>query len=384
MKRIIKLILLLTILIGSTGFTFPNHSLAETNKVPIAGSSILTAKQLGDYVLLHNPEPKLIGIDIYRLADLFLSIGRMENIRGDIAFAQSIHETGFFNYGNDVLPEQNNYSGIGAVGGGAQGAYFKTPEEGVRAQIQHLKAYANTDPLVTELIDPRFNYVKRGTAPYWTDLNGKWAVPGNYYGELILGIYEKMKLIQLSIPNVDSTITHDLPMASLYLKYDRPLMAPDGKVAKVLKKGYTYRIYGTLGNNYNLGGSYVVVADSSKMNLYIGRLYIPDNNSVLSKPDGKKHRNLKVGETIKVYSFDDQAYYVGGGYYINKNQKLSFYKGMVTINDDTPLYNSNGEVVRTLTKNQQFRVYNIKGKKLEVGGGLYILSDKNKNSYLNL
>ena len=97
---------------------------AEAENVKIEGASVLTAKQMGDYVLLNNAEPKLTDVDIYRLADLFLTIGATEGIRGDIAFAQSILETGFFAYGKDVFPEQNNYSGIGAVGGGAEGAYF--------------------------------------------------------------------------------------------------------------------------------------------------------------------------------------------------------------------------------------------------------------------
>lgn len=384
MRKFVMFGLIFCLFVGSAGFLSPKSSSAEAAKVSIEGASTLTAKQMGDFVLLHNAEPKLVGIDIYRLAELFISIGRMENIRGDIAFAQSIKETGYFAYGNDVLPEQNNYSGIGAVGGGAQGAYFNTPEEGVRAQIQHLKAYANTEPLVTEKIDPRFDYVKRGVAPYWTDLNNRWAVPGNNYGEDILAIFDKMKAIQLSIPNVDTTVTHNLPIASLYLKSDRPLIAPDGKVSKILKKGFTYRVYGTLGNNYNLGGNYVLAADSSKMNVYIGRLYIQDNSSILYKPNGQKHRNLKPGETIKVYSFDNEAYYVGGGYFVKRNTKLSFYKGVVTIKANTPLYDKSGKVSRTLTKNQQFRVYNVEGKRLEVGGGYYIQYDKLKNSYTNM
>jgi hypothetical protein len=384
MKKSFITIIAFILIMGGIDLILPKNTSAQSNLVPISGSSVLTAKQLGDYVLIHNENPKLVGINIYRLADLYLSLGRIEGIRGDIAFAQAIHETGHFAFGNDVLPEQNNYSGIGAVGGGLAGAYFSNPEEGVRAQIQHLKAYANTEPLVTEKVDPRFNYVKRGIAPYWTDLNGKWAVPGDFYGENILVIYNKMKAILLSIPNVDNEITHDLPIASLYLKYDRPLISPNGQVAKILKKGYTYKVYGTLGNNYNLGGNYIVQADSSKMSVNIGRLYIQDNQAVLYKPDGTKYRNLQPGENIKVYSFDDTAYEVGGSYFIKKGQNLSFYKGVVTITANTPLYNASGEIIKTLTKNQNFRVYNLKGKRMGVGSGYYIISDKNKNNYVNL
>ena len=356
---------------------------AKADTVAIAGSSILTAKQMGDYVLLNNPEPKLMGVDIYRLADLFLTTGRIEGIRGDIAFAQSILETGFFAYGKDVFPEQNNYAGIGAVGGGAQGAYFSTPEEGVRAQIQHLKAYANTEPLQTEKVDPRFDLVTRGIAPNWTDLNNRWAVPGDQYGERILDIYRQIKAISLSIPNVESVTQSQLPVAALYLKYDQPLISPEGQVSKILKKGYNYPVYGTIGNNYNLGGRYTVAANSGKMSVYIGRLNIKNENNVLYKPDGRVHRTLARGEIVKVFSFDNNQYYVGGGYYIKRSNDVSFYKGTVQINADTPLYDREGNTIRTLKKTQQYRVYAIKGKVLDLGGGSFITFDKQKQKYTN-
>ncbi|WP_066290213.1 glucosaminidase domain-containing protein [Bacillus sp. FJAT-29937] len=356
---------------------------ASEEKVSISGSSILTAKQMGDFVLLKYPEPKLTTVDIYRLADLYLSLGRQEGIRGDIAFAQAILETGYFQYGKDVLPEQNNYSGIGAVGGGAQGAYFNTPEEGVRAQIQHLKAYANNEPLVTEKNDPRFDYVKRGIAPYWTDLNNRWAVPGDQYGERILAIFSEMKSINLEIPNVGSQWTSKLPAAAVYLKADMPLISPDGSVSKTLKKGYSYKVFGTIGNNYNLGGNYYIPANSSKMSVYIGRLHIKNKDINLYRPDGKVHRKLIPGELIKVFSFDNNAYYVGGGYYIQRNAGVSFYKGTIQITADSGLYDSNGSVARTLKKGQVFRVYAIQDNKLDLGGGYFVNYDKQKQNYTN-
>ncbi|MBS4190213.1 glucosaminidase domain-containing protein [Bacillus sp. FJAT-49705] len=378
MKKLVTLFFVLVLSLAS--FT-PVQ--ASSDKVPIAGSSILTAKQMGDFVLLKNPEPKLTTVDIYRLAELYLSLGRQEGIRGDIAFAQAILETGYFQFGNDVLPEQNNYAGIGAVGGGAKGAYFNTPEEGVRAQIQHLKAYANTEPLVTEKIDPRFDYVKRGIAPYWTDLNNRWAVPGDQYGERILAIYSEMKNINLSIPNVSSNWSSKLPPAALYLKADMPLISPEGKVNKVLKKGYNYKVFGTIGNNYNMGGNYYIAANSGKMSVYIGKLHIKNKDVNLYRPDGKVHRKLAPGEIVRVYSYDDKAYYVGGGYYVPRNADVSFYKGTIQITADSPLYATNGTVSKTLKKGQVFRVYAINGNKLDLGGGFYLNYDKQKQVYTN-
>jgi hypothetical protein len=375
------LVALLLLSVIFSGF-IPKNVTAEGTR--IEGSPILTSKQMGDFVLLNNSEPKLMGVNIYRLAELFLAIGSMEGIRGDIAFSQAILETGYFSFGNDVLPEQNNFAGIGATGGGAKGAFFLTPEEGVRAQIQHLKAYANKAPLVTEKIDPRFDLVKRGVAPFWTDLNNRWAVPGHDYGEKILTIFEKMKKVQLAIPNVDTSKTYDLPIASLYLKSERPLIGPTGQLANTLKGGFSYRVYGTLGDHYNLGGNYRVSADASKMSVYIGRVNIPHAGVVLYKPDGSKHRTLKIGENIRVYSYDNQAYYVGGGYFIKRNDKVSFYKGVIKISEDTPLYNSTGEVTKILKNKQEYRVYQIDQDRLHVGGGYYLQYDRKKQSYNNI
>lgn len=160
-------------------------------KHPITGASLLNKEQMASFVLKTNPNP-LINTSIHELAELFLITGEKEGIRGDIAFAQSIKETGYFTFTGDVVPEQNNYSGIGTVGGGVKGAFFNTPEEGVRAQIQHLKAYANKDELKTELNDPRFHLVTRGVSPHWEDLNGRWAVPGDGYGQSIIRLYNQV------------------------------------------------------------------------------------------------------------------------------------------------------------------------------------------------
>lgn len=383
MKKLALRCLQLLIIATVTLTTTPNYmGKAAAKPISISGSSTLNAQQMGDWVLLNNPAPRLTNISIYQLADLFLVTGRLEGIRGDIAFAQAIHETGYFKYGGDVLPSQNNYAGIGAVGGGAKGATFATPEEGVRAQIQHLKAYANTDPLATVKVDPRFDYVKRGIAPNWIDLNGKWAVPGVGYGEKILTIYESMKSISVTIPNVDLSVTHKIPVASVYLKADRPMYAPDGTVHQILKKGFSYRIYGVLGNNYNLGANYVIAADSAKMNVFVGRTLISKTDGMLYAPNGKPYRKLVRGEAPKVYSYDDTNFYVGAGYYIKKTADTKFYKGIAKIIKDVPMYAPNGTIYKTLKAGDQVRVYNTSGSKYDIGGGYYLLNDKAKINYL--
>ncbi|MGG3912853.1 N-acetylmuramoyl-L-alanine amidase [Rossellomorea vietnamensis] len=152
----------------------------------ILGTSIILARQLDEFVKTVNPSAPSVG-------KFYIFYGNLYGIRGDIAYAQAIHETSYFRFTGQVKPSQNNYAGIGTTGPGNDGASFTTPEQGVLAHIQHLYAYASTEPLPegAPLVDPRFSLVKRGIATNWTDLNGKWAVPGTTYGQSILSIYKR-------------------------------------------------------------------------------------------------------------------------------------------------------------------------------------------------
>ena len=116
-------------------------------------------------------------------------------MRGDIAFAQSCLETGNFTFrGSAVTLSQNNFCGMGVTQNGVKGNSFATPQLGIRAQIQHLKAYASTEPLKQDCIDTRFRYVQRGCAPYveWLGIqenpNHKGWASGANYGAKILQI----------------------------------------------------------------------------------------------------------------------------------------------------------------------------------------------------
>ncbi|SDP19419.1 N-acetylmuramoyl-L-alanine amidase [Halobacillus aidingensis] len=152
----------------------------------ILGDMYLTSCQLDAYAKTVNPDAPDLG-------RFYLKYGEAYGIRGDVAFAQALNETNYFRFTGDVRADQNNYAGIGATGGGVRGATFDTPEEGVHAHIQHLYAYASKDPIPAglEKVDPRFDLVTRGLAPTWTRLNGRWAVPGDTYGQLILQLHER-------------------------------------------------------------------------------------------------------------------------------------------------------------------------------------------------
>jgi len=114
------------------------------------------------------------------LASLYIKEANYEGVNPDIAFTQMCHETGFLRFDGTVNKNQNNFCGLGVTGNGVKGLSFKDSKLGVRAHIQHLKAYASTHKLKNELIDDRFKYVKRGSVTHLSGLTGSWAMDTKY------------------------------------------------------------------------------------------------------------------------------------------------------------------------------------------------------------
>lgn len=105
----------------------------------------------------------------------------VEGVRPEVVFAQICHETAYLQFGGQVKKEQCNFGGLGALDGGAGGATFADVRTGVRTQVQHMKAYASTDPLKQTCIDGRFSYINRGKAEYVQQLGkGNWATDTSY------------------------------------------------------------------------------------------------------------------------------------------------------------------------------------------------------------
>ena len=158
----------------------------------IMGNTVATAEQMKAYLKAKNPG---VAQSVLDMVPLYLSEGKAEGVRGDIAFAQSCLETGNFTFSaSAVTLSQNNFCGMGVTANGMKGNSFDTPQFGIRAQVQHLKAYASTDALKNACIDPRFKYVTRGCAEYveWLgqkeNPDGKGWAAGAGYGEKILSI----------------------------------------------------------------------------------------------------------------------------------------------------------------------------------------------------
>ena len=118
-----------------------------------------------------------------------------EGVSPELLFAQVMKETAWLQFGGDVTIGQFNFGGLGATGGGAAGASFPSVQIGLRAQVQHLRAYADSSAtpqaLSHSLVDPRFTYVRKGSAVYVEHLGIQenpqrtgWATARSYGNDL--------------------------------------------------------------------------------------------------------------------------------------------------------------------------------------------------------
>ncbi len=129
---------------------------------------------------------------VERLAKLYIEESILEGVNSDIAFAQMCLETGFLRFGGLVTEDMNNFCGLGAIDETQRGNIFATEQEGVRAHIQHLKAYGSAEPLNMPLVDPRYKWVNpKGKAPTVHGLAGTWAAD-TQYGIKLEGLLSRM------------------------------------------------------------------------------------------------------------------------------------------------------------------------------------------------
>lgn len=163
----------------------------------IMGSSVVRASQIASYIKEKNASAAYFA---KKLSQLYIEEGICEGVRGDIAAAQAMVETGNLTFtGSAVTLDQNNFCGLGVTANGMKGCSFKTMQDGVRVHIQHLKAYAGKEGLMNCCIDPRYAYVEKGCAPYveWLgqkeNPGGKGWASGAGYGAKICRVLDEMK-----------------------------------------------------------------------------------------------------------------------------------------------------------------------------------------------
>jgi len=179
--------------------------LDRVGAIPIMGDARLTAAQIAAWFHSTGQVAQLAaGTTIDELATMYIDEGAAEHVRGDVAFAQAVIETGSFGQ-----TRGNNYAGIGNCDScNGQGLVFPTPLDGVRAQIQLLRSYADPSSRAANLAHPpepalfggppaaaaasydSFSY--KGSAPVWNVMgNGKWATDPDYATK-VLEIYARM------------------------------------------------------------------------------------------------------------------------------------------------------------------------------------------------
>lgn len=130
--------------------------------------------------MLQFYNPKINDHFANEIALIYIEECMDEGVNHDIAFCQMILETGFLKFGGDVLKSQNNFCGLGATGKNVRGERFPDMRIGIRAHVQHLKAYASAENLNKDSVDKRFRFVKRGSATTIYALPGKWAADRLY------------------------------------------------------------------------------------------------------------------------------------------------------------------------------------------------------------
>ena len=228
-RRLVPIGLMVVVAAGLTACVPPVPQAAPPTPgaVTIMGPSELTAQQITNYVChVSRCTPIASGgtwkpeISTLQMAQLYIDEGNLVGVRGDIAFCQSVLETGWFawpsspwpetphtddgTWSGNVLAVDHNYAGLGAFNGTTVYMRQATPQLGVRAQLQHLRNYADINSTPDNLgapFQPRVGYDRaafssfryKGQAPTWVQLDGKWAVPGSTYGQTILSICNDMR-----------------------------------------------------------------------------------------------------------------------------------------------------------------------------------------------
>jgi hypothetical protein len=203
------------------------RALAQTDGTPVMGPGVLDEAELLAWFEATHPRQICTTLDSrghctsvvpyeFRAGDgevtreefvrLYLDEGRREGVAADVAFVQAVLETAWFyfpDYGM-VRPHHRNFAGIGADdgSGGRNVLTFSTTREGVRAHLQHLRAYADPStnlegtnlgsPLVTDVdgrYPARWRYV-RGSDFYKTTVwegfgDGRWATDPAYASKIL-------------------------------------------------------------------------------------------------------------------------------------------------------------------------------------------------------
>jgi hypothetical protein len=156
-----------------------HHELEPTGKLSLLGAACCSAERMTAYAKRRNPR-------IPEMAEMYLRQGRRYGVRGDVAYCQMIYETRGW---------------TAAISGPAWAPLTLdqwSEEESVEFQMQLLYRFATELPIPQEAttIKKPIAVLERagwiGSAPCWEDLNSKWSIAGNRYGQDIVAMWRSM------------------------------------------------------------------------------------------------------------------------------------------------------------------------------------------------
>ncbi|MFA4834891.1 MAG: N-acetylmuramoyl-L-alanine amidase [Dehalococcoidia bacterium] len=171
------------------GLGFEQATEQQPVGTPIVGQPTATLEQAQAWATGRGATAEFV-----KLAALYWENAPAMNIRADVAYAQSAKETGFGHFGGVIDASYHNFCGLKTEQGGGNNdpnAHMRFPDDhtGVLAHLQHLAAYSGLVEISgAYLVDPRYKWVKKGSAPTVEQLGGKWA-PNTDYGTSIVRDY---------------------------------------------------------------------------------------------------------------------------------------------------------------------------------------------------
>ena len=290
----------------------------------IMGHAQATAEQMKDYIKRVNP---LVPESVEKMIPLYLIEGETEGVRGDIAFAQSCLETSNFTFeDSSVTLDQNNFAGIGVVQNGMKGNSWKKPQLGIRAQIQHLKAYASSEDLEGKCVDNRFGYVTRESAPYveWLGIqenpNGVGWAAGKNYGKEIIRILNSILSIKTNETDEkgnDMDIIKMISKKNCYICQNKPAYIVIHETDN-WSKGADAKAHATAMKNGNLAGTVHYYVDSKSI---YQTLEHSDGAWAVGDGQGKYGITNRNSINIEICVNPETDYYVA----VDKAEQLTAY-----------------------------------------------------------
>jgi len=174
--------------------------------VSLMGPTTMSAPQMASWWRAQHYSNPNLTVSVDELAQMYVDEGTAEGVRGDVAFAQAVLETGGFR-----SAPGNNFAGMGWCDSCSTGRVFPTARDGVRAQIQHLRNYGDQLSRASQLAHPASVYwyapsslsqavadqnfdtfFAKGWAITWNQMgHGNWATDPNY-SDKVMKIYASM------------------------------------------------------------------------------------------------------------------------------------------------------------------------------------------------